>query len=627
MVGAAIAVALALVAVGVGFVVLGGDDEEGPADTASAFAEAWVDGDGEALRDLVVDPAAIDGLDPVVVGEQLGATEVTIDTGDVDEQDGGRATAAFTATVTLGEIGQAQWDGALPLVDDEERGWVVDWRPSALHPLLGDGGTLRRAIEWPARAPILGVGDQALIGPTETIVIGIEPQRLQDRAAAAAALQEQLGVDPATVDAALDAPGVEPDHFVPIVEVPRPDYEAVRDVIHPIPGLLFRDSTGRGGPAGTIARHTAGRFGEVTAERLEELGPPYRVGDVVGLDGLEARFETQLAGRPAIEIRAVDAAGETLQAIASFPATAPAPVRTTLDPALQAAADAALADVAVPAALVAVDATNGQVRAISSSPLGDAFNRAIGGAYPPGSTFKVITAYALLGAGTTPDTTVDCPAELIVDGRRFRNFEGGAAGAVPFSRAFADSCNTAMIGAAGQLPDGALAAAADAFGFGVDYSLGPTTLGGSFPPPTGATEAAAAAIGQAQLTASPLHMATVAAAVLDGNWRAPMLLPDDPSSVEQVVRPLDPARVEALRLLMRGVITDGSGIAADVAGLDVIGKSGTAEFGSGDPLPTHAWFVAAADGLGIAVVLEGGGVGGRDAAPIAARFLESLTGN
>jgi cell division protein FtsI/penicillin-binding protein 2 len=58
----------------------------------------------------------------------------------------------------------------------------------------------------------------------------------------------------------------------------------------------------------------------------------------------------------------------------------------------------------------------------------------------------------------------------------------------------------------------------------------------------------------------------------------------------------------------------------------VIGKTGTAEFGSGDLLPTHAWFIGGWNGLGFAVVLEGGGVGGRDAAPIAARFLQGLPG-
>jgi len=195
---------------------------------------------------------------------------------------------------------------------------------------------------------------------------------------------------------------------------------------------------------------------------------------------------------------------------------------------------------------------------------------------------------------------------------------------VPFSQAFAQSCNTAVIGAAAGLPDGALGAAAQTFGFGVDYSLGPTTVGGSFPAPASAVDRAASAIGQARITASPLHMATVAAAVLDGTWRSPVLLPGTEGAAAPVTRPLDPAIAGQLRSLMRQVVTDGSGTAADVPGLQVIGKSGTAEYGPGDPPSTHAWFIAAAKGLGIAVLVEDKAAGGRDAAPVAARFLETL---
>ncbi|MEO6317976.1 MAG: penicillin-binding transpeptidase domain-containing protein, partial [Acidimicrobiales bacterium] len=229
---------------------------------------------------------------------------------------------------------------------------------------------------------------------------------------------------------------------------------------------------------------------------------------------------------------------------------------------------------------------------------------------------------ALLTSGLEPATPVDCPTEAVVDGRRFRNFEGGASGTVPFSQAFAESCNTAFIGAAGQLPDGALAEAASAFGFNLDYTLGPTTLGGSFPDPVTPVELAASAIGQAQITASPLHMATVAAAVLDGTWRSPLLVPAE--AEERTALPLDPAVRQTLASLMRSVVTDGSGTAADVVGVELVGKTGTAEFGKDVPPATHAWFIGAADGLGFAIVLEGGGVGGRHAAPIAARFLEAL---
>jgi cell division protein FtsI/penicillin-binding protein 2 len=606
----------------VAFLALGGDDSPDPERTAQEFAAAWSEADGEALRRLAVDPDTLDAVDPVAVASDVGAVETTVEVGRIDEATE-PVTASLKVTLDLGDVGEASWNTLLPLVEADDGQWRVSWSETALHPSLSAGGSLSRVTTWPERAPILGAGGVPMIGEVETIRIGIEPRRF-DRGASVPILARELGLDPADIDAALDAPGVQPDHFVQIAELRPEAFELVRATIFPIPGVTFPRGSVRGGPTSGFARHIVGRFGEVTAERLDELGPPYAVGDRVGLDGLEARFERQLAGSPAVEIRVLDGQGEVVGVVASFPATNPEALVTTIDPELQAAAEDALADVTVPAALVAVDAATGEVRATVARPLTESFNRAVGGAYPPGSTFKVITGYALLQSGVRASSPVDCTPERLVDGRRFRNFEGGSSGTQPFAQAFAHSCNTAFIGAAETLADGALAEAASLFGFGADYSLGPTTLGGSFPDPSTPVERAAAAIGQAEVTASPLHMATVAAAALDGTWRSPILLPATVG--DRVTEPLDPAIQEQLAGLMRLVVTEGSGTAANVPGLEVIGKTGTAEFGEDDPPATHAWFIGAARGLGFAVLLEGGGVGGVDAAPIAARFLDALDG-
>jgi cell division protein FtsI/penicillin-binding protein 2 len=117
-------------------------------------------------------------------------------------------------------------------------------------------------------------------------------------------------------------------------------------------------------------------------------------------------------------------------------------------------------------------------------------------------------------------------------------------------------------------------------------------------------------------------MATVAAAVDAGQWRSPQLFiiptPTAPAGGEPA--PLDPAVVADLRVLMRSVVTSGTGTAANVPGTIVSGKTGTAEFGSATPPQTHAWFIGFRGGLAFAVIVEGGGVGGRVAAPLAAKF-------
>lgn len=94
-----------------------------------------------------------------MVLDRLGASGAAIEIGTVEE-DGSRASAAFTATLDLGGVGEFDWAGALFLLEDGERGWRVDWSPGARHPALAPGGTLRRKSQWPERAPILGVGDQ-----------------------------------------------------------------------------------------------------------------------------------------------------------------------------------------------------------------------------------------------------------------------------------------------------------------------------------------------------------------------------------------------------------------------------------------------------------------------------------
>jgi cell division protein FtsI/penicillin-binding protein 2 len=220
-----------------------------------------------------------------------------------------------------------------------------------------------------------------------------------------------------------------------------------------------------------------------------------------------------------------------------------------------------------------------------------------------------------------PDTVVACEPSVTVDGKAFKNFEDEALGPIPFRTAFAHSCNTAFVTLAEGMSDADLRGAAGRFGFGVAYDAGVGAEGGQFPDPADAAERAAAAIGQGRVLASPLHMASVAAAVASGTWRPPRVVGPQPAAAPIA---LDPATVAVLRDLMREVVRTGTGTAAAVTGQDVAGKTGTAEFGNASPPEAHAWFVGFRGSLAFAVLVEGGGVGGQVAAPIAARFLASV---
>jgi cell division protein FtsI/penicillin-binding protein 2 len=624
----ALLVGVVLLGAGVyGIFALMREDPSDPAPDARAYLAAWEEGDWDAMAARVVDPPASFAAAHQSVVDDLQVSDASYELDSVDVG-GGSAVARYHAALQLAGLGEWQYDGTLSL-HREGDDWLVDWEPDAIHPELGQGEHLERTRVVPERAPILDANDQPIATGRAARIIGLEPRAILDLNQIKAAFQQTLGIDPAVIDEALNAPGVEPDHFVTITTIDKSRYDQVAPVIYPLPGTRFRDTFLRGGPTADFATHVLGTYGDATAEKLAELGEPYQVGDRVGLTGLEARFEKQLAGTPSGDIMTV-AAGDQVEVIDQIAGREPEPVRTTLDPAVQAAVEVALGDTTRPTAIVVVDSQS-NVRAVASRPIGE-FNRALGGAYPPGSTFKVVTTAALLASGVTPDTPVECTPTYNAGGRVFSNFEDSSLGTVPFGTAFAQSCNTAFISAAAQVPDEALAAAAESFGFNADYNVGLDTAGGSFPMPADATEHAAEAIGQGEITASPLHMATVAGTVIDGTWEPPVLLRDPPaedgeaSATPPAATHLANGAPDILHELMRRVVREGSGTAAAVPGADIAGKTGTAEFGGGDPPPTHAWFVGIRGDLAVAVLVEDGGVGGEVAAPLAGQVLGELPG-
>jgi cell division protein FtsI/penicillin-binding protein 2 len=295
---------------------------------------------------------------------------------------------------------------------------------------------------------------------------------------------------------------------------------------------------------------------------------------------------------------------------------------------VQSAADAALtATGSTPSALVAVDVPSGQVLAVANSPT-SGFDRATTGRYAPGSAFKVATAYAYLTRGiTSPEASVPCPRTIVVDGRSFRNYEGEALGTQSFRTNFAKSCNTAFIGLAARLGVDDLTASAKALGVGADWG---ETVGvadafvGSVPATNGATDQAAASIGQGRVEASPLAMAVLAGSVARGSYVPPVLVQAGGEGQPQPA-PLDGGAAADVRSMMREVVTDGTAtVLRDTPGGAVSGKTGTAEFGDRTPPQTRAWFVGVQGRLAFAVLVEEGKSGGSVAAPVAKRFLQTL---
>lgn len=607
-----------LLAGSVGLYLYAREDRQSPQAAARIYLSSWERGDYRAMSESTINAPL--RFEEIVgrIPQDMGAREYGFELGEsVEEQDGARV--GFLANWDLGELGEYTYAAALRL-EQRDGQWRVVWDPRSVHPDFTVDSTFRRSRVWPERAQILGIDEQPITQHRSLVTVGIEPRRIQDRAAMIQALEEHLGVDASRVNADLDRPGLRPDWFLPVTEIPAEEYEVLRPAIHPIPGLVFQNTRSRLPPFPEFARHVLGGVGEVTAEGLENLGEPYRAGDQVGRSGLEGVFERRLAGTPSLELRITSPDATNDKVLVREEGEASRSLHTTISMEAQLAAESALEGVEEAAAIVVVDVESFEVRAAASRPLGE-FNRAFGGRYPPGSSFKVVSGWALLRSGVSVDQAVSCPEEVRVGGRVFRNFEGSALGETTFREVFAHSCNTGFIGLTESMSGSDLAEAARRFGFEAEYSFPLTVARSVFPQPRDAVEKAAATIGQGRVLASPLHMASVAAAAAAGEWHHPRLIA---GSDREAGDTLDPASVADLQELMRLVVSEGTGTAAQVPGVTIGGKTGTAEFGSEVPPETHAWFIGFTERHGFAVLVEGAGVGGRVAAPIAARLVAAL---
>lgn len=586
--------------------------------TVDAYLAAWEQGDTAAMRDLVRTPVA-DGF--AETHEQLRAAlepdALRVERGDVVLQ-GSQADTGLDVEVELPDLGTASWSSELTAQRTEGE-WRVLWEPTVVHPELRPGWSFD-VLEHPAeRAEILAHDGTPLTAAGELVTVGIEPRRIDDRERFLTTIAELLPEAGDDFAELLGRDDLEPDWYYPVVTL-RPDrWGTVERDVRALSGTVVRTEDARIGSDDGFALHTLGRVGPADDERADAFD--VEVGTEVGLYGLEAALEERLVGTPASEVVIRDEDGDVHTTLHRYQGDAPEPVTTTLDQGVQTALERALVGETGTVGVVVIDAPSGAVRAVASRPLAG-FNRALAGRYAPGSTFKVVTAAAVLRAGTRPEDTVECPGEIVVGGLRLRNAHDLALGSTTLTEAFARSCNTTFAALGAGLDD--LAGTAADLGFNVEYELPVGSAGGSYPEPQDRAERAAAAIGQGRVEASPLHLASVAAAVASGRWRPPFLLaasgPADGVALSSDV-------TTDLTAMMEAVVRDGTGTAAAVDGpAPVAGKTGTAEFGTAHPPETHAWFIGFRGDLAFAVLVEGGGEGGSVAAPIAARLLRELDG-
>jgi penicillin-binding protein 2 len=441
-----------------------------------------------------------------------------------------------------------------------------------------------------------------------------------------------------------------------------------------LPGVIVEVEPQRAYPNSRFAAHLLGYVREANDEQLKQ--GRYRRGDMVGQTGLERLLDEFLRGKDGGERIEVDAMGRPMRLVQSTEPHPGAQVVTTIDRRIQETAERAMEGKA--GAVVVMDPRNGDVLAMVSTPafeidrftggidaaawrqviqdpLHPLLNRVIQSQYPPGSVFKIIVTAAGLQEGTlTPADRVNCTGQFQLGAWTFRDWKKEGHGSIDLLNGIRHSCDVFFYNAGLKVGATAMAKYASAFGLGetTGIDLGgekfglvphPRQMRKGRPAIWHAGETVNMSIGQGALLVTPLQVARMMSAVANGGvlWK--------PRLVQRIERPekgvvwsdggnvtghveLSPMVWAFLRHALWAVVNDGgTGTSARIPGLDIAGKTGTAQTIANSKSSRgedHAWFASFAPvnnpEVVIVVLIERGGHGGEVAAPIARKIYNAI---
>lgn len=541
------------------------------------------------------------------------------------------------------------------------------------------------------RGPIYDRDGELLVDNRPSFDISVLRQEVQDREKLLDVLSTYLGVDRAE----LGKRWVNGSRFpryrpLPVaVDISLDQLELIQENAVALPGVLAEVRPLRSYPNGEMAAHLFGYLGEITEKELQKDEEDfYRQGDFVGKSGLEMKLEKYLRGHSGERRVEVDVLGKELRLLKIQEPVPGSRIYLTVKRDLQLAAEAAFGEEA--GAAVAIDVRTGEILAMVSRPSfnpadfargisGQQWvallqnprhplqNKAIKGQYPPGSTFKIVTALAALKAGVTnPSRTVHCGGKFFLGSRPFRCWKRGGHGTVDLKKALRESCDVYFYQVGLEMGIDRLSQMA------VDLGLG-NTLGvplegekpGLIPNRDWKRkklkerwydgETVIAAIGQGYVLTTPLQLAVMTASVanggtvlrphvvkrvedLDGN----VVMESTPEVLTSIG--LSPPDLAAVRRGLVAVVNEPGGTArvTQLPGITVAGKTGTAQVvklkddrnKNEASIPyrfrDHALFVAYAPEekpeIAVAVIVEHGMHGGSAAAPVARAILASYFG-
>jgi penicillin-binding protein 2 len=515
----------------------------------------------------------------------------------------------------------------------------------------------------------------ALVDNRPAFTLSLIPREIDDRDTVMARLSVLLKIPLRELEDALER--VPPDSFRPVRVRRGLTLEEVTKVEErklELPGVMVEVEPERVYPTSTFAAHLLGYVREVSDDQMKQ--GRYRRGDMIGQSGLERLLDEHLRGRDGGERIEVDALGRPVQVMRREEPDPGAQVITTVDRRIQEAAERAMAGRS--GAVIVMDPRNGDVLAMTSSPafeldrltgnldkdewlkvirdpLTPLMNRALQSQYAPGSVFKIVVAAAGLQEGTlTPMDRTYCNGEFHLGNWTFKDWKEGGHGHVDTRTALIHSCNIFFYQAGLKVGPAAIARYAEAFGLGSPSGI---DLGGEkaglVPFLDGrrridgrkwqAGDTVNMSIGQGQVLVTPMQIARMMSAVANGGvlWR--------PRLVQRVERvdgslaysssskmtgrvDLSPIVWAFLRQALAGVVNEGgTGGAARIPGVEIAGKTGTAQSVSKSDSAKgqdHAWFASFAPAqdpeVVVVVLVERGGKGGQVAAPIARQIYQAI---
>jgi hypothetical protein len=552
---------------------------EGPAPAAERFFAALSTGDTAAAAEFSDAPSdAREALNAAWAGLQASHLDTQI-LGSKYTEDIGTVSYRYTWHLPKNRIWT--YDGQLKMARYEGH-WQVRWNTTDLHPRLGEHQTFALRADPPRRAAVNEVGGTDVLAP------GYLYHYTLDASKAGAYL---ITTARAVVDAL--------HRFDDTLNDPQRLAEQASSSGRPMDLITLRTDDNN-----NVAPAIGNLPGVVITPQAELLQTDYHFASAL-MGQVKKAVIDQLDGQAGWRVVSVNQNNVDVAVLHEVEPSPAASVSLSLDRAVQNAAQRAVDNQSRQAMIVVIKPSTGEILAVAQNAAADAVGPlATTGLYPPGSTFKMVTAGAALERDlASPNTLLGCPGEIDIGHRTIANYGGFDLGVVPMSRAFASSCNTTFAELASRMPPRGLSQEASRYGIGLDYQVdGINTVTGSVPPTVNLAERTEDGFGQGEVLASPFGMALVAATVAAGKTPVPKLIEGRTTTISGDTTPISEKVIEGLRPMMRLVVTNGTG--KDIAGCgQVFGKTGEAEFPGG----SHSWFAGYRGDLAFASLIVGGG--------------------